>query len=496
MADDVSLLGRPAHELGELIRAGELSSVELTTAALARIESLDPTLKAFLTVTPELALEAARAVDEAHARGDDLGPLAGVPIAIKDNMCVEGVTCTCASRILEGYQAVYDATVVARIKTAGLPILGKTNLDEFAMGSSTESSAFFATRNPWDLTKVPGGSSGGSAAAVAGGMAPLALGSDTGGSVRQPASFCGITGLKPTYGRVSRYGLVAYGSSLDQVGPLTVDCRDAAMLTTLIAGLDPRDTTSADVGVPDYAADLTGDVSGLRVGVVRELMGDGIDPEVRDAVSTAVGVLEGLGASAGEATIPHIEYSVPVYYLVSPAEASSNLARFDGMRYGHRTKDRAADHIEMYSRTRAEGFGPEVKRRIMMGTYALSAGYYDAYYLKAQKVRTLLRRDFEGALHEFDILVCPTAPMAAFGLGELVDDPIAMYLADICTISVNLTGNPALSVPCGFSRGGLPIGLQIIGRAFEEATILRVGDAYQRVTQYHRAQPALWRTGG
>ncbi len=496
MADDIGLLNRPAHELAALIRSGEISAVAVTEASLARIEALNPTVKAFLTVTPELALEAARATDDARARGEELGPLAGVPIAIKDNLCVDGVLCTCASKILDGYRAVYDATVVERVKAAGMPIVGKTNLDEFAMGSSTENSAFFVTRNPWDLNKVPGGSSGGSAAAVAARMAPLALGSDTGGSIRQPASFCGITGLKTTYGRVSRYGLVAYGSSLDQVGALTADCVDAALLTAAIAGQDPRDTTSADVPVPDYVGELTGDVTGLRVGVVRELMGEGIDPEVRESVLAVARALEGMGASTGETSIPHIDYALPVYYLIGPAEASSNLARFDGMRYGHRTKERATDHIEMYSRTRAEGFGPEVKRRIMTGTYALSAGYYDAYYLKAQKVRTLLRLDIEAALEQFDVLLSPTAPLTAFGIGELVDDPIAMYMADICTFAANLAGVPGLSVPCGFTKAGLPIGAQFTGRAFEEGAILRVGDAYQRATSHHTLQPSLLGAGG
>jgi aspartyl-tRNA(Asn)/glutamyl-tRNA(Gln) amidotransferase subunit A len=386
---------------------------------------------------------------------------------------------------------VYDATVVERVKAAGMPIVGKTNLDEFAMGSSTENSAFYPTHNPWDTGKVPGGSSGGSAAAVAARQVPLALGSDTGGSIRQPASFCGVTGLKPTYGRVSRYGLVAYGSSLDQIGPLTTDCRDAAMLTRVISGADPRDTTCADVEVPDFAAALSGDINGLRIGIIQELMTEGIDAEVRGAVGKAAEALEDLGASVGEATIPHIDYSLPVYYLIAPAEASSNLARFDGMRYGHRTDQKASGHIDMYSRTRAEGFGDEVKRRIMTGTYALSAGYYDAYYLKAQKVRTLLRRDFEAALEKFDILISPTAPMTAFGIGELVDDPIAMYMADICTFTVNLAGVPGLSVPCGFSEAGMPIGMQLVGRAFDEATILKAGAAYQEATDYHRRVPEI-----
>jgi aspartyl-tRNA(Asn)/glutamyl-tRNA(Gln) amidotransferase subunit A len=479
-----------ASALADRLSSGEVSSRDATRAALERIESLDPSIRAFITVTPELALEQAGAVDEARARGEALVPLAGVPIAVKDNISVAGVRCTCASRILDNYVALYDAHVVEGLRRAGMPIVGKTNLDEFAMGSSTENSAFFVTRNPHDHSRVPGGSSGGSAAAVAARMVPLALGSDTGGSIRQPAALCGITGLKPTYGRISRYGLVAYGSSLDQIGPMARSVRDAALLLGLLAGVDRRDTTSADAPVPDYAAALTGDVRGLRVGVVEELMGEGIAPEVADAVDAAAGTLEGLGATVGRAHIPHVDYSLPAYYLIAPAEASSNLARYDGVRYGRRTRERVADTVEMYSKTRAEGFGAEVQRRIMMGTYALSAGYYDAYYLKAQKVRTLLRREFEEALREFDVLVSPTSPTVAFGIGELADDPIAMYKADICTLTINLAGLPGISIPCGFSDSGLPIGLQLVGRHFDEETILRAGDAFQRETGFHVREPA------
>lgn len=483
---DAPLTTRPAHELSALLRSGELSALELTEAALARLDATEPSIGAFLTRTPERALATAREVDEARARGEDLPALAGVPVAVKDNICVQGVRCTCASRILGNYTAIYDATVTERLGRARMPILGKTNLDEFAMGSSTENSALGVTRNPHDLSRVPGGSSGGSAAAVSAGQAPLALGSDTGGSIRQPASYCGVTGLKPTYGRVSRYGLVAFASSLDQIGPIARDVRDAALLLESIGGHDPRDSTSASLAMPDLTAALTGDVRGLRVGVIAELTGEGIAPEVQDATEAAVAVLEGLGASVGRVSLPSVRHAVPVYYLVAPAEASSNLARFDGVRYGHRTAAKVADPVEMYARTRAEGFGPEVKRRILTGTYALAAGYYDAYYLKAQKVRTLLAREFARAFESFDVLVSPTAPDVAFRIGEFVDDPIAMYLADICTIPVNLCGLPGLSVPCGVApSSGMPIGLQLITPAFAEDTLLRAGDAYQRATDWH-----------
>jgi len=485
------LLKLPAHELAEKLAAREVSSAELTDAVLAEIERLDPSVRAFLTMTPEMARDVARAVDGARARGDELGPLAGIPVAVKDNICVEGVRCTCASRILEDYVAIYDATATTRLKSASLPIVGKTNLDEFAMGSSTENSGFFTSRNPWDLGRVPGGSSGGSVAAVAARMVPVSLGSDTGGSIRQPAALCGVTGLKPTYGRVSRFGLVAYGSSLDQIGPIARDVRDTALLLGVLAGEDQRDTTSAGAPVPDYSAALTGDVNGLRIGLVQELMGEGIAPEVAESVESAAETFRSLGATVGTARLPHVSYALPVYYLIAPAEASSNLARYDGVRYGHRTGERFADHIEMYSRSRAEGFGAEVKRRIMVGTYALSAGYYDAYYLKAQKVRTLIRRDFEAAFEDFDVLLSPTSPTVAFGIGELVDDPISMYMADICTLTVNLAGVPGLSIPCGFSPESLPIGLQLIGHAFDEETILRAGDAFQRATDFHLKAPEV-----
>ncbi len=489
---ETALTARPAHELAALLRSGALSSRELTEAALARMEAVEPQVGAFLTPTPELALETARAVDDARARGEQLPPLAGIPIAVKDNICVREVRCTCASRILEDYVAVYDATVTDRLRQARMPILGKANLDEFAMGSSTENSAFGPTRNPLDLARVPGGSSGGSAAAVGAGIAPLALGSDTGGSIRQPAAYCGITGLKPTYGRVSRYGLVAFASSLDQIGPLAHDVRDAALALEAIAGHDPRDSTSADLPVPAFSEALTGEVRGLRVGIIEEFTGEGITPAVGAAVEAATEVLVGLGATLGRVSLPSAVHAVPVYYVVAPAEASSNLARFDGVRYGHRTERKVADPVEMYARTRAEGFGAEVKRRILTGTYALAAGYYDAYYLKAQQVRTLLCREFARAFEQFDVLVCPTAPDVAFRMGEHASDPIAMYLADICTIPVNLAGLPGISVPCGVApESGMPVGLQFITRAFDEQTLLRAADAYQQATEWHLRRASL-----
>ena len=468
-----------AHELAGALASGEASSVEAVESQFARIEATEADIGAYLLLTKEAALEQARAVDEARTKGAELAPLAGVPYAVKDVICTNGIRTTCGSKILESFVPPYDATVVERCRTAGLPIVGKTNMDEFAMGSSTENSAFKVTRNPWDLSRIPGGSSGGSAAAVAADAAFLALGTDTGGSIRQPASVCGIVGLKPTYGRVSRYGLVAYASSLDQIGPLTKDVRDCALLTQAIAGHDERDATSADVPAPDYLAALNGDIKGLRVGVVRELMGEGIEPGVLACVKQALEVLADLGADCDEVELPHCEYALPVYYIIAPAECSSNLARYDGVRYGHRTEGPIDDYDGMFATSRAEGFGPEVRLRIIKGTYVLSKGYYDAYYLKALKVRTLIRRDFDRAFERFDVLVSPTSPTVAFKIGERVDDPLAMKLADICTIPVNLAGIPALSVPCGFSED-LPVGLQIMGKPFDEETLLRVGYVYEQ----------------
>ncbi len=479
-----------AHELSERLASGEVSAVEVAEAIFARIEEVEGQVDAFLALTRDQALEQARQVDDRRAGGEKPGALAGVPIGIKDVLCTKGVLTTCGSRILEGFRPPYDATVVRRCRDAGMPMLGKTNMDEFAMGSSTENSAYKVTRNPWDLDRVPGGSSGGSAAAVAAGEAPVALGSDTGGSIRQPAALCGISGLKPTYGRVSRYGLVAYASSLDQVGPLARDVRDCALVMNVLAGRDPHDATSADIPVPDYVAGLTGDVSGLRAGVPRELMGEGIEPEVKAVVEAAIGQLAELGMAVEEVEMPNLDYSLPVYYLVAPAEAASNLARYDGVRYGHRTEEEVADVYDLFAKSRGEGFGPEVRLRIMLGTFALSAGYYDAYYLKAQRVRTLIKQDFDAAFADHDVLISPTSPTVAFGIGEKADDPLQMKLADICTIPVNLAGIPALSIPCGMAEG-LPVGLQIMGRPFEEDLILRVGDAYQQATDWHAKRPAL-----
>ncbi len=468
-----------AHELAEKLAAKEVSAVEAVESQYARIEAVERDIDAYLLLGKETALEQARRTDEARAKGAELPPLAGVPYACKDVICTNGMRTTCGSKILENFVPPYDATVVEWCREAGLPLLGKTNMDEFAMGSSTENSAFKITRNPWDLSRIPGGSSGGSAAAVAADAAFIALGTDTGGSIRQPASLCGIVGLKPTYGRVSRYGLIAYASSLDQVGPLTKDVRDCALFAQVISGHDERDATSADFPVPDYLAALNGDLSGLRIGVVNELMGEGIEPGVLECVRQAISVLEDLGAHCDEVHLPHCEYALPVYYIIAPAECSSNLARYDGVRYGHRTEEPIEDYDDMFAKSRAEGFGPEVRLRIIKGTYVLSKGYYDAYYLKALKVRRLIRRDFDRAFERFDVLTSPTSPTVAFKIGERVDDPLAMKLADICTIPVNLAGIPALSVPCGFSEG-LPVGLQIMGKPFDEETLLRVGYAYEQ----------------
>ncbi len=478
------------HEAQDLLRRREISAVELTQTVLDRIYALDNDIKAYLTLTPELAIEQAAVADRRLAAGE-WTPLLGIPLAIKDVLCLEGVPTTCGSRILEDFVPPYEATAVARLREMGAVFLGKTNTDEFAMGSSTENSAFFVTRNPWDLSRVPGGSSGGSAAAVAADLCLGALGTDTGGSVRQPAALCGITGIKPSYGRVSRYGLVAFASSLDQVGTLGKDVMDAAILLQAIAGWDPRDSTSMDLPVPDYVNMLREglDVRGLRVGVPREYFVEGMQAEVETAVRAAIAQLADLGAELVDISLPHTEYALPVYYLIAPAEASANLARYDSVRFGLSVP--AGDIWEIYRRTRGQGFGPEVKRRIMLGTYALSAGYYDAYYLKAGQVRTLLKQDFDQAFAQVDVIACPTSPVTAFKIGERVEDPLAMYLADIFTLSVNLAGVCGISVPCGFDAQGLPIGLQIIGPAFGEERILRVAHAYQQATDWHECHPTL-----
>ncbi len=476
-----ALYDMKAWELRDLMARGEVKAGEVLESVLERLDQVEERVHSFITLTEDEARAAAAAADGA---GEPLktGGAAGIPMAVKDVLCTRGVRTTCASRILEGYVPVYDATVISRLRGEGMVMVGKANMDEFAMGSSTENSAFGTTRNPWDLGRVPGGSSGGSAAAVAAGEAIWALGSDTGGSIRQPAAFCGLVGLKPTYGLVSRYGLVAFASSLDQVGPITRDVRDCALLLSLIAGHDPMDSTSLDIAVPDYLAEMKGDIRGLRVGVPVELMQEGLTPGVRGAVERCLGLFARAGAEVEEASLPNGDYAISAYYIIAPAEASSNLARFDGVRYGLRY-EQAADMMEMYGRTRAAGFGAEVKRRIMLGTYALSAGYYDAYYGQAQKVRTLILRDFQAAFERFDVLVSPTAPSPAFSVGEKTDDPLAMYLSDVCTIPVNLAGIPAVSIPCGL-EDGLPVGLQIMGKVLGEATILRAARAMEEALEF------------
>jgi len=461
------------------IQERKATATALAESFYARIENSDPQIGAYLTLSKERALAKAAEIDALAVKGEKLPPLGGVPVAIKDVMVTRGVRSTAGSKILGNYIPPYDCTAVARMEAAGAVVLGKTNCDEFAMGSSNENSAWRPVHNPRDLSRVPGGSSGGSAAAVAAGMAVAALGSDTGGSIRQPASFCGVVGLMPTYGRVSRYGLIAFASSLDHIGPLTNNVKDAALVLRTIAGRDPMDSTSAEVPVPDYVAELEKPVRGLKLGVAAEYFGEGLDAEVRNAIEAAIQNLARLGCEVVPVSLPHTAYAIPAYYIVATAEASANLARFDGVRYGYRARG-ARTLSGMYRRSRDEGFGPEVKRRIMLGTYALSAGYYDAYYLKAQRVRTLLTRDFEEAFKKVDAIVTPTSPTAAFKLGEKVDDPLAMYLADIYTVTADLAGIPGISIPCGETREKLPVGLQILGRHFEEATILRLAHAYEK----------------
>jgi aspartyl-tRNA(Asn)/glutamyl-tRNA(Gln) amidotransferase subunit A len=455
------------------------SATALAEAFYAKIESDDPKIGAYLILSKDRALAKAADIDRLAEKGEPLPPLAGVPVGIKDVLVTKGVRSTAGSKILGNYIPPYDCTAVARLEAAGAVVLGKLNCDEFAMGSSNENSAFKPVRNPRDLSRVPGGSSGGSAAAVAADMAVATLGSDTGGSIRQPASFCGVVGLKPTYGRVSRYGLIAFASSLDHIGPLTKTVKDAATMLRTIAGRDPMDSTSAELPVPDYVAELDKPAKGLRIGVAKEYFGEGLEPETRSAVEATIQKLASLGCEVVEVSLPHTKYAIPAYYLVATAEASSNLARFDGVRYGYRAQG-ARSLSDMYRRSRNQGFGAEVKRRIMLGTYALSAGYYDAYYLKAQRVRTLLTRDFEEAFKKVDVIVGPTSPTPAFKLGEKVDDPLAMYLADIYTVTANLAGIPGISIPVGLSKEKLPIGMQIFGRHFDEATILRVANAYEK----------------
>ena len=473
-------------ELAAGLEAGDFSSEELTRHFLDRIEAANAELNAFITVTADEALEAARIADRHRAAGE-AGPLTGLPLAHKDIFCTQGVRTTCGSRMLENFVSPYDATVVARLKAAGMITLGKTNMDEFAMGSSNETSYFGPVRNPWDADRVPGGSSGGSCAAVAAGLAPAATGTDTGGSIRQPCALTGITGLKPTYGRVSRYGMIAFASSLDQAGPITRSAEDAALLLGAMAGHDPRDSTSVNAPVPDYVAGLGQALKGLRIGIPREFFDEGLEAGNAAALKAALASFEALGASVREITLPNVDRSVPTYYVVAPAECSSNLSRFDGVRFGHRADD-PRDLEDLYRRSRGEGFGAEVKRRIMTGTYVLSAGYYDAYYLKAQRVRQLIAADFHQAFEEVDLIMGPTSPTAAFELGAKMDDPVTMYLNDIYTIGVNLAGLPGMSVPCGFS-GDLPVGLQIIGNHFEEARLLNAAHMFQQATDWHRRTP-------
>lgn len=464
------------------------TAVEITEEYLERLHQLEPKLHSFLTITADLALQQAQAVDTRFQAKESLSPLAGIPIAIKDNLCTKGIRTTCASRILEQFIPPYESTVTTRLAEAGMVTLGKTNLDEFAMGSSTENSAFQKTANPWDLSRVPGGSSGGSAAAVAAKQAVVSLGSDTGGSIRQPAAFCGVVGMKPTYGLVSRYGLVAFASSLDQIGPFGSTVEDVALLLQGIAGHDPMDSTSLSVPIPDYSQALIPDLKGFRVGVITDLLGEGCDAVVSEAVQVALKHYQDLGAEIIEIQCPSFSYGLATYYIIAPSEASANLARYDGVKYGLRE---AADSlVPMYTKTRQQGFGPEVKRRIMIGTYALSSGYYDAYYLKAQKVRTLIRQDFTKAFTQVDVLISPTTPTPAFKAGEH-EDPLSMYLCDLMTIPVNLAGLPGLSLPCGFSPEGLPIGIQIVGDVLQESKVLRAAYAYEQATEWHKKEPLL-----
>ena len=478
------------HEAHELLKQRKVSSVELTKSVLQRIAEMEDKVHACVTIIENLALRQADEADEYISSGGDIAPLTGIPVLIKDVICTQGIRTTCSSRMLENFVPPYDATVIGKLKAQRVVIMGKTNMDEFAMGSSTEHSAFFPTHNPWELSRVPGGSSGGSAAAVAADEAICALGSDTGGSVRQPAGFCSVVGLKPTYGRVSRFGLVAFASSLDQIGPLTKDVPDCALVMNAIAGYDPQDSTSVLYPVPDYTRHLIPDLKGLKLGIPREYFVEGMQNEVRAALEIAVRKLEELGAEIDwEASLPSTKYALAVYYILAPSEASANLARYDGVKYGF-SEQNASNVIQTTEKTRQFGFGAEVKRRIMLGTYALSAGYYDAYYLKAQKVRTLIKQELDQAFKKYDALVTPTSPTVAFKLGEKIEDPMQMYLSDVCTLPINIAGVPAISIPAGFAEG-LPIGMQIIGKPFDEETILRIAFAYEQATDWHKRKPPL-----
>lgn len=486
----MKLFEQPAHVLHDMLVNKEITSLELTQAVLARINEVEGDVQAYLTITREEALAQAKAVDEKIAKGEEIAFLEGIPGAIKDNICTKGIKTTCASKILQKFVPPYDATVMQKLEAQNPVVLGKTNLDEFAMGGSTENSAYHPTCNPWNTDCVPGGSSGGSAAAVAAGTAVWALGSDTGGSIRQPASFCGVVGMKPTYGRVSRYGLVAYASSLDQIGPITKDVTDCAHILNIIAGRDEMDSTSLDVQVPDFTKALVQDVKGLKIGLPKEYFVKGMDPEVEAAVKNGVKELEKLGAEVVEISLPNTDYAISTYYLIAPAEAATNLARYDGVSYGERAED-AADLVEMMTKTRTQYLGEEVKRRIMIGNYALSAGYYDAYYLKALKVRRLVKEDYDKAFKDVDVIICPAAPSVAYKIGEKIANPLEMYLQDACTVPLNLAGLPGISVPCGYNKDKMPIGMQIIGKALDEETILRVAYTYEQSQSYHEDRAQL-----
>lgn len=477
------------HELSGMLKKGEIRSRDIVDSVFKRIDHAEGKIAAYMTLTRDLAYEQAEKADSVIKSGK-AGYLTGIPIAIKDNICTRGISTTCSSKILENFVPPYDATVITRLKDAGAVFVGKTNMDEFAMGSSTENSAYAITKNPWDTERIPGGSSGGSAAAVSADECIAALGSDTGGSIRQPAACCGVVGLKPTYGRVSRYGLVAFASSLDQIGPITKDVTDSAILLNIISGHDPLDSTSVNTSMPDFTGSLEGGIKGVRIGIPREYFIEGMDTEVERSVMDSISVLEGLGAIKKDISLPHTDYAVATYYILATAEASSNLARYDGARYGYRTKN-AKDLFDMYIRSRQEGFGPEVKRRIMLGTYALSAGYYDAYYRKAQQVRRLIKEDFDRAFELVDVIITPTAPTPAFKIGEKTKDPLSMYLSDIFTISVNLAGIPAISIPGGFCSGNLPVGLQISGKHFDEEMLFRLAYAFEQSTEWHKRRPVI-----
>jgi len=483
-----------AHELHKKLKSREITSVELTESVFDRINDVDDSVKGYITLTQDIALEQAATADKIFDRGDQASSLTGIPIALKDVICTQGVLTTCGSRILGNFVSPYDATVMHKLNAHKTVMIGKTNMDEFAMGSSTENSAFFTTRNPWNLETIPGGSSGGSAAVVAADETIISLGSDTGGSIRQPASLCGVVGMKPTYGRVSRFGLIAFASSLDQIGPLAKDVTDCAITHNVICGHDPMDSTSANFPVPDFTNSLINDVNGIKIGIPTQYFSEGIDPQVEASVRSAIELLEKLGASTEEISLPHTEYAIATYYIIAPAEASANLARYDGVRYGLRI-DQIDNIIDMYKKTRSQGFGDEVKRRIMLGTYSLSSGYYDAYYLKAQKVRTLIKQDFDQAFKKVDVLITPTSPTPAFKIGERTDDPLQMYLSDIFTTPSSLAGLPGISVPCGLTESGLPIGLQVLAAPFEEEKIFRVAYTFEQNTDHHQKRLRILLTG-